>query len=97
MARLEAAGATALAVIALLLLAAPWLAGYALHWSADDSVALGIVTCFVGLPISAIAVGLICDAAQDYNVYRRSIDKLHWEKYQQEQEIIDQLLKEEGA
>lgn len=96
MARLKAAGSTALSLIALLLLAAPWITRYALHWSADDSVSLGIVTCFASLPISAIAVGLICDAAQDYNAYRRSIDKLHWDKHQQEQELIAQILKEEG-
>lgn len=86
MARLKAAGSTALSLIALLLLAAPWLARYALHWSADDSVALGMVTCFVGLPIGALAAVIICDAAHGYNDYRRSIDKLHWKKHQKEQE-----------
>ncbi|MGZ7496127.1 hypothetical protein ACXM2N_03400 [Corynebacterium sp. ZY180755] len=96
MARLKAAGSTALTLIVLLLLAAPWGTRYALHWSADDSVALGIVTYFASLPIGALTGVLICDTAQEYNVYRRSIDKLHWDKYQQEQEIIDQLLKEEG-
>lgn len=96
MARLKAAGSTALTLIVLLLLAAPWATRYALHWSADDSVVLGIVTYLASLPIGALAAVIICDAAYDYNAYRRSIDKLHWDKHQQEQELIGQILKEEG-
>lgn len=94
MVRLEASGAAALTVIALLLLVAPWLTRYALHWSVDASMSLGTVTYLTGLMIGAIAIGLICDAADDYNIYRRSIDKLHWDKFQQEQEVINQTLKE---
>lgn len=96
MARLKAAGSTALTVIVMLLLAVPWVTSYVLHWSADDSVTLGIVTYFASLPIGALTVGLICDTAHDYNHYRRSIDKLHWDKHQHEKALIDQILKDEG-
>lgn len=96
MARLKAAGSTALTLIALLLLAAPWITRYALHWSADDSVTLGIVTCLAGFLIGGLTCGLICDAALDYNGYRRSIDKFHWDKHQHEQALIDQILQDEG-
>lgn len=96
MARLKAAGSTALSLIVLLLLAAPWGTRYALNWSADDSVVLGIVTCLASLPIGALAAVIICDAAYDYNCYRHAIDKFHWDKHQQEQELINQILKEEG-
>lgn len=96
MARLKAAGSTALALIVMLLLAAPWATRYALHWSADDSVTLGIVTYFASLPIGGLTCGLICDTAQEYNHYRRSIDKLRWDNHQHEQALIDQILQDEG-
>lgn len=96
MARLKAAGSTALTLITLLLLAAPWITRYALHWSADDSVTLGIVTCFAGFVIGGLTCGLIYDAAYDYNGYRHAIDKFRWDKHQQEKALIDQILQDEG-
>lgn len=96
MARLKAAGSTALTLIVLLLLAVPWITHYALYWSADDSVSLGIVTYFASLPIGGFTCGLIYDATHDYNHYRRAIDELHWDKHQQEKALIDQILQDEG-
>lgn len=86
MARLKAAGATVTVLIALVLFAAPWITRYALRWSADDSAALGAIIYLVALPLFALVVMLVFDALEEYRDYRHSIDKLHWKKYQKEQE-----------